>query len=321
MSKTRTRSRARDCNDSENAVITVSQQQYPISILEPLKSCQLGEKLYMPIKSFLQSSNATVRLTVELDIKKFEAEIEEFSSILEKIRKEIGPSYRLVHSSMKLTIFNFEVKVHPRINPELIGCPGYLSREAIVFITVSPKWPDIEIPLPSNTICPLDGRRQCFYCKWWYKSSGETCASCKLYQMDDFIDEKDIPCLLDQQLPDAKWIQIGGKINGNVFVGFPSHFQYDKSQLLNVVIEHRSESFMNSQIVRWFWRNIGRNPTAGYFDFYRDESMYESDAPNLITMLTSHLHPLCVTINVVELNNFNHSFGNINLRTRGTLVV
>lgn len=286
--------------------ITVSQKDFPVSVLDPLNTCIFGKNLYQRVKTFLKSKAESITLKEKILTPNPSIEVQELRKALEVIQNGLGVSYEYGYecgSIFEFSIQHFMVENLKYFNVEtsdrflVDGSPALNLK-----ITISQRWPTLDVPLPANTECPLDGRRQCKYCKWWYRKTAYTCANCKLYQLSNFKDEPDdpLPPAPKQCTPKENWISLGRKIRGEVIISFPDQFTEEfRNDIEDDCFFEAEKSFQTAQIDRWYWTTIGKNPVVSYINSFRDTSSYML---NLIEVAyTDPSSPLCVTVDVIQL--------------------
>jgi len=293
-------------------MITVSNFQYPISILDPLKTCKLGEKLYPKILSFFQSKiSSSVFLTgAETTEENANLDLKDLEAALKKIRDKFGPSYH--NGSNGSFILNFTASVGKRYN---VKTKSLLQDYINLNLKLNPKWPSIDVALPSDTICPLDGRRQCAYCKWWYNKKNEDCCSkCHLFQLDDYASETDVPADGYEHLPDDEWVQVGRTISSNVVLEFPDFIDsfkdndYDGSIRIEEYHVGGKDVFMKAQVTRWCSRQLGRHPSLSELRYYLK---YALDNESLIKF--GNLSPFEVIVDLLGVGDLDVIEGTVKL--------
>eukprot|EP01035_Chromulina_nebulosa_P027378 gene27378-36010_t len=287
-------------------LITVSQKDFPVSILDPLNTCSLGKKLYERIKNFLKSNADSISIkektsgdvnVTSSSTSNPQIELTDLRNALDVIKEALGDSYRSGHSFGSVFAYflhNLIPEYHAHRDSLIDGCPTLNLN-----ITISKRWPSLDLPLHADTECPLDDRRKCKYCKWWYRKTEHICGNCELYQLSSFKDQPDdpLPPAPNQCIPKEHWISVGRKISGEVVISFPEQFDEDyRESIQDDYYLIAEKSFQIAQVDKWYWATIGKNPMVSHIKSFREISSYML---NLIEVACTDLSsPLCVTVDV-----------------------
>jgi hypothetical protein len=280
---------SKKCPETILELITVSEKEFPVSVLDSLNTCILGRAVYQQVKKFLKSKSAYTTISHKVTSLNT-TELEYLKKAFKVIETELGISY--IDGEASGPVFQFDIQY--LIDRYTDGRPTLT-----IGIELEARWPSLDVPLPVDTVCPLDGRRNCKYCKFWYRKTDYTCGNCELYQLAQSKEEPEdpLPPAPKQCVKEEHWITLGRKLSGQVKLSFPETLTMGwRYRIHEDFFTKAGEAFKVAQVNRWFWRTVGKNPNVSHINSFREIS---SGMLSLFEVAIGESNsPLCVTVDV-----------------------